>query len=142
MGMVLLLLWACETVPDWCTGRGDDADCDGTPDMQDRCDGTTLGSLVDRRGCSEEQAAGCSVHIQLPEDRAQLSKPSVFRWEGSCEHYLLQFSDDPDFTPLNSQTLYRGVATEVHVTPTARWWRVVGGNQGASSGFSTPPRRL
>jgi hypothetical protein len=136
----ILLLSACHGEPAWCRDRADDADCDGVPDAQDRCAETEAASLTDRVGCSENQAAGCTVALASPEDGA--SEVTAFRWTGTCDVYLLQFSDDPAFPPGSTRTAARSTALAVSASGTEKYWRVQGGRTGSSSGYSTAPREL
>lgn len=144
LAFLLLLTTGCseDTPPDWCIDRPGDADCDGTPDTEDQCDATPYNSLVDRRGCSENQAAGCNVTLSSPEDGERIKDDSIFRWQGNCEVYLLQFSDDPSFPLTATHTVARTNAKEVQAQAQGEWWRVVGGLKGSSAGKSTEARRI
>lgn len=137
-----LLLLACGKggPPDWCEGRADDPDCDGVATELDRCPDTELGAFTDRVGCSENQAAACSVSLSTPEDGAKAT--GAFRWSGTCDVYLLQFSEDPDFPPARTRTAARTTGQAVSATGTEKYWRVQGGRTGNSSGFSTPARTV
>ena len=138
-GLLLSMLMSCASEP--CSERTGDADCDGVPDASDACVETEPGALTDRRGCSGAQAAGCSVELTFPEDGAR--SPESFGWTGDCEVYVLQVSDHEDFPAGTTRSAWRGAAREVSLPlPEERYWRVVGGNEGVSASFETPPRRL
>lgn len=139
--MTLLLLLACTPeVPDWCRGREGDADCDGVTEAYDLCPETEIGAFTDRVGCSERQTAGCAVVPVSPADDAKA--PTSFRWSGDCDAYLLQFSDDPSFPPGATRTAVNTPDQAAVATGTERWWRVVGGRRGGSTGYATDPRRV
>ncbi len=128
--------------PDWCRDRADDADCDGVPDSSDRCVETPDGASTDRVGCSQNQAAGCAVEAIEPKTREKLEGDARFRWSGDCDVYLLQLSDDPAFPAGATRTALRTEASEVSASGDETWWRVVGGLDGASAGYSTPAREI
>lgn len=121
----------------WCTTRSDDSDCDGVPDGWDRCDETPMGARTDSRGCAEAQVAGCSVQALSPESGARLSGPARFRWSGTCDMWLLQFSDDPSFPAGATRTAVRTDVQQADATGTERYWRVVGGMHGVSAGATS-----
>jgi hypothetical protein len=141
--IALLLLPACkEELPEWCLSRADDADCDGSPDAWDRCPESPFGDSTDRLGCTEGQAARCSISPVEPDNKAKLDSPATFRWAGDCDVYLLQFSDDPAFPPGGTRTALKTTGKEVSADGTEAYWRVVGGLTGSSSGAQTPPREI
>ncbi len=141
--LIPILLLACSPdPPEYCVDRADDADCDGVPDAWDQCNNTAWGDPADRVGCSEGQAAGCSVRLVEPDDGARLEAPARFRWSGDCEVYLLQFSDDPEFPAGATRTAVRTDVQEVTASGTESYWRVVGGMSGSSSGAHTPVREV
>lgn len=144
MSIVLFLALACarQTAPAWCVDRSGDADCDGIADARDRCPETTSGALTDAVGCSDNQAAGCTVTLESPEDNDKLKGTGTFSWRGSCDVYLLQFSDDPGFAAGATRTADRTTATSLETTQTEEHWRVVGGLEGSARAFSTQPRRV
>lgn len=83
----------------------DDADGDGRPDERDRCPDSDPGVLVDSRGCSAKQAAGCDVSLVSPEDGASISGDSVaFEFDGDCEGFRVYTSTDPTF-PIHASHL-------------------------------------
>lgn len=137
--LVLLALLACSGGG---TCRGDDADCDGVPDLADHCPGSDPNALHDPAGCTEDQSAGCKVELLAPADRAAVVGETRFAWNGTCEEYLLQFSNDPAFPAGASRTDVRTEATEVVAGGRERYWRVVGGLHGSSTGFTAGPREL
>ncbi|MCB9793754.1 MAG: hypothetical protein H6741_13630 [Alphaproteobacteria bacterium] len=137
---LLTLLAACSGDP--CKDREDDLDCDGVPDALDRCAETPEGVRSDRLGCSETQAAGCAVLLAGPEDGARVEGPVSLRWSGSCEVYLVQLSDDPSFPAGATRTAARTEASEALVSGEERYWRVVGGLRGRSSGAESEARRI
>jgi hypothetical protein len=139
---VIWLLAACSRGPAFCAERADDADCDGVPDAADRCPESEEGAWKDRLGCTEAQAAGCSTALLSPEDRDRVTGPALFRWEGDCEHYLLQLSDDPAFPAAATRTAVRTAATEATASGNERYWRVTGGLRGSSSGAASEAREL
>lgn len=145
LGRVIALsyLVACgDPLPAYCRGRVDDADCDGVPDGVDLCPGSDAGALHDAAGCTEAQAAGCTVELSTPEDGAALQGETRFAWLGTCDAYALQFADDPSFPPGATRTAANTEATEVIASGRERYWRVVGGQHGASMGYAAPPRLL
>lgn len=144
VGAPALFATACDenAPPDWCLDRQGDADCDGTPDTEDQCDGTPYNSLVDRRGCLESQVAGCSVSVVGATGPQLAASDGFFRWEGNCDVYLLQFSNDPDFPLTETITAVRTEGLEVQSATRGEWWRVVGGLRGSASGAATEPRRI
>ena len=139
---LITLLGCQEEVPEFCLERADDIDCDGVPDDQDRCPASPMGDPTDRSGCTEGQAAGCSVTAVEPADNERLESPARFRWAGDCDVYLLQFSDDPSFPVAATRTGVRTTAIEVVAPGSEQYWRVVGGLQGSSAGALTPPREV
>lgn len=142
--LLLVALLACRpsAEPAWCVDRADDADCDGVPDATDQCPATDPEVLTDRLGCSERQTAGCIVTPVSPADGERPGEPARFRWSGDCHRYLLQFSDDPAFPAAGTRTAVRTEAQEVVATGEERYWRVVGGMDGRSTGFATDPREI
>lgn len=133
------LALACGPKP--CADRLDDADCDGVPDAVDACASTARDALTDRRGCSGDQVAGCSVTLRSPEDGARDATHA--RWVGDCDVYHLQTSDDPAFPVAATSTVYRGPAQELALPDgMATYWRVVGGLEGRAQGATTPAREL
>lgn len=142
--LLSILLTGCadNSLPEYCEGRSDDPDCDGVPDEWDQCPNSAIGDPTDRLGCSEGQAARCSVQLIEPEDNKRLDSPARFRWSGDCDVYLLQFSDDPDFPAGATRTALRTAASEVVVEGTEQYWRVVGGRDGSSAGATTPVREV
>lgn len=139
---LLAALVGCSQIPPYCKDRADDVDCDGIPDANDRCADSPLESPTDRLGCTENQAAGCSVSLVRPDDRENVKGEVAFRWTGDCDTYLLQFAEDPAFPAAATRTAIRTEAREVMATGSERYWRVVGGRTGSSAGFSTPARRI
>ncbi len=140
---LLLGLWAgCSTDPANCRGRADDADCDGVPDAVDRCPDTPVGVTKDRDGCSDAQAVGCTVQATFPGDGATVAGSPLFAWTGTCDVYLLQFSDDVTFPAGGTRTALRTTSTDVVSDGTERFWRVVGGLSGSSRQASSAPRGL
>lgn len=141
---LVFLAAACDenVPPEWCVERQGDADCDGTPDTEDQCDGTPYNSLVDRRGCLESQVAGCAVSLLTATAPTTPNSDGFFRWDGNCDVYLLQFSDDPEFPLTATTTAVRTESLEVQSTRHGAWWRVVGGMRGSASGAATEPRRI
>ncbi len=139
-----MLLAACggEVSPEYCQGRADDPDCDGVPEDWDRCPETALGEATDRLGCSERQVAGCSVALLEPDDGARLSAPARFRWNGDCDIWLLQFSDDPSFPAGATRTAARTEAHQVDASGSETYWRVLGGMSGTSSGVASESRAI
>lgn len=136
---ILALVVACREGPSSvCADRVDDADCDGVPDPGDRCPRTGSGELTDRLGCSETEAAGCTVRLVSPGAGERVSAPTQFRWEGTCEVYLLQLSDDPAFPPAGTRTALRTEGLAAVADGTERYWRVVGGLRGSSAGAASP----
>ncbi len=140
--LVLLLSGCASDVPDWCAGRADDGDCDGVPDIADQCPASPVGELTNRQGCTEAEAAGCSVRLLSPDDRERAHGATLFRWEGDCDVYLLQFAEDPAFPAGATRTALRTTATEAAVEASEPYWRVVGGLHGVSTGAATPPREV
>lgn len=127
-----------------CEDRADDADCDGVPDASDRC-GASVQGPVDRVGCADNERAGCVVLAEEPADGARVKGEAQARWSGTCDVYLLQVSDDPDFPAGATRTVARTSAESATLTPSAaeeRYWRVQGGVRGESASFSTPPRAI
>lgn len=139
---ILATACAVDATPEWCENRTGDADCDGTPDTEDQCDGTPLNSLVDRRGCLESQVAGCSVTLLEATGATTPGGDGFFRWNGNCDIYLLQFSDDAAFPLTATVTSVRTERLEVQSPTRGAWWRVVGGLHGVASGATTAPRRI
>lgn len=143
LGLVLFLIVGCgDGVPRWCDERADDADCDGVPDAADRCADSVLEAPVDRRGCTEAQAAGCTVVAAFPDDGAMVSGKPLFAWAGDCDVYRLELSDDPTFPPAATRTAARTGALEITTSGTERFWRVVGARTGGTSGAATEPREI
>jgi len=141
--LLSLFLTGCgDSIPEYCEARADDPDCDGVPDAWDQCPNTLIGDATNRLGCSEGQAARCSVRPVEPEDRARLKAPARFRWTGDCDVWMLQLSDDPDFPAGATRTAIRTSASEVLITGEEKYWRVVGGREGSSAAASTPPREV
>lgn len=138
--LVLLALIACSGSDGKC--RGDDVDCDGVPDLADHCPDSDPKALHDAAGCTEAQAAGCTVELLAPADRASVVGQTRFAWNGTCEEYLLQFSNDPAFPAGASRTAARTEGTEVIAGGRERYWRVVGGLHGSSNGFAAGPRAI
>jgi hypothetical protein len=127
-----------------CEDRADDADCDGVPDAADQC-GATVQGPVDRRGCADNERAGCVVLAESPQDGARARDEALARWSGTCDVYLLQVSDDPSFPPGATRTLARTTGETATLTPGAaeeRYWRVQGGLRGETASFSTPARQI
>jgi hypothetical protein len=127
-----------------CDDRADDGDCDGVPDATDLC-GATVQGLVDRRGCADNERAGCVVLAEEPTDGARAKDEAQARWSGTCDMYLLQVSDDPDFPPGATRTVARTSGEAATLTPSAAeegYWRVQGGVRGETASFSTPPRKI
>lgn len=139
--LLFLLLTACSRGVD-CADRADDADCDGVPDDADRCSATPASKLVDRQGCSENEAAGCVILPELPADGARVKGAATITWSGTCELTLVQLSDDPSFPPARTRTVARTRAEQAQVEGTEAYWRLVGGLSGHSAGYSTEPRRI
>ncbi|MEY3212639.1 MAG: hypothetical protein RIT28_3120 [Pseudomonadota bacterium] len=127
-----------------CEDRADDGDCDGVPDAADLCGATVLGP-VDRQGCADNERAGCVVLAETPEDGDRVKDAALARWSGTCDVYLLQVSDDPDFPPGATRTVARTTGVSATLTPSAAeegYWRVQGGVRGETASFSTPPRKI
>lgn len=140
---VLLFFVGCGSAgSDWCEERTDDGDCDGVPDDWDQCSETPADALTDSRGCSATQTAGCTVQALSPEEGAVLESPARFRWSGSCEVWLLQFSEDPSFPAGATRTVVRTTDKQVEAEGSEGYWRVVGGNHGVSAGATSPPRQI
>jgi hypothetical protein len=135
MALVLWLL-ACSPARDCSAG---DEDCDGVPDEADRC-AHSNGEPTDAGGCTDDQMAGCAVVADSPPDRSSVRGP--FAWHGTCDVYLLQFSDDATFPAGRTRTAARTTETTWTASSTERFWRVVGGRTGSSRGFTTEPREL
>ena len=140
--LLLLTLTTCarEPRPGYCLPRADDTDCDAVPDAWDLCPETAYDARTDPAGCSEGQAAGCTVSLASPEDGAAAT--SFFRWTGTCDVYLLQFSDDPAFPAGDTRTAARVDGQAVSGTGTETYWRVSGGRNGSAAAYATPPRRI
>jgi len=141
--LLSFFLMGCgDSLPEYCEARADDPDCDGVPDAWDQCPNSPIGDPTDRLGCSEGQAARCSVRPVEPDDNARLEAPARFRWTGDCDVWLLQFSDDPEFPAGATRTALHTEASEVTASGTEEYWRVVGGRDGSSAGATTPPRKV
>lgn len=141
MSLLLLLLTACSHGVD-CADRADDIDCDGVPDDADRCADTPADTFADRQGCSENQAAGCVVLPESPEDGARFSGPATFTWSDTCDVVLIQLSDDASFPPASTRTAVRSRDERAELEGSERYWRLVGGLEGRSAGYATEPRRI
>jgi hypothetical protein len=139
-----LLLWLLACAPErTCAG---DEDCDGVPDVADRCAGSNFERAIaeptDAAGCTDDQMARCVAELDRPPSAASARGPTTFGWHGTCDVYLLQFSDDAAFPVARTRTEIRTAREEWTTTSTARWWRVVGGRTGSSRGFTTEPREI
>ena len=128
-----------------------DADADGVPDPRDLCPDTAAGVEHDARGCSSEQASGCSVELLAPPSDAALGSSSVtFEFDGDCEGYRLYASTSPAFPPhrrhLLADMLPAGEVTVERASfPDAGaagvlYWAIEGSARGHV--FLTPPRTL
>ena len=140
-----LLLWllACAPVRT-CAG---DEDCDGVPDEADRCaesnEDQTKAEPTDAAGCTDDQMARCTVALDAPPPGGMAAGGATsFAWQGTCDVYLLQFSDDATFPAGRTRTEIRTAERTWVATSTERWWRVVGGRTGSSRGFTTEPREI
>lgn len=134
-----LLLAACGD-PGACPERAGDSDCDGVPDVRDFCSGTDPEALHDAAGCSDAQSAGCRVELLAPEDGADVLPEDRFGWNGDCDVWLVEFSDDAAFAPARTRVALRTQATESMIVAPERYWRVTGGRYGRSAGVSSPVR--
>ena len=145
---LLLLTSACklDMTPEYCVSRTNDMDCDGVEDTVDMCQGTAFNRLTNATGCSSEQLAKCSIQLVSPSSSRseQLSKDeeTSFRWDGTCDVYHLQFSNDATFPAAGTRTGSRTSENEAAVIVTEAYWRVWGGMTGNSHGTQTPAREL
>lgn len=144
--IILLLATGCgqDKTPEYCLNRSMDPDCDGIELMFDQCGGSDFGVRTDARGCSERQTTSCTVDLQSPYNNEKLTAglSTVFRWEGNCEVYLLQFSEDQNFHPASTRTAGRYSELQGEVIADETYWRVVGGMTGESTGVSTTGRLI
>ena len=144
----LLIISACSVnkTPEYCTARAGDMDCDGVEDAVDMCQGTAFGLLTDATGCSSEQLAKCSIELVSPSssrsEQISKSKEITFRWDGTCDLYHLQFSNDATFPPAATRTRVRTRDNEATTIVAEDYWRVWGGMEGNSHGAHTPAREL
>jgi hypothetical protein len=140
-----LLLWLLACAPARTCPAGDE-DCDGVPDEADRCAGSNddqaLAEPTDAAGCTDDQMARCTVALDAPLPNGRVAGSATFEWHGTCDVYLLQFSDDENFAAGRTHTEIRTTKQTWVATGTERWWRVVGGRTGSSHGFTTEPREI
>ena len=141
-----LLLWLLACAPAGRTCPAGDEDCDGVPDEADRCAGSnqdqTIAEPTDAAGCTDDQMARCTVALDAPPAHGTKAGSATFAWHGTCDVYLLQFSDDATFPAGRTRTEIRTAEQAWAATSSERWWRVVGGRTGSSHGFTTEPREL
>jgi hypothetical protein len=141
-----LLLWLLACAPAGRTCPAGDADCDGVPDAADRCPGSNAEQAIaeptDAAGCTDDQMARCTVALDQPLHSASASGSATFAWHGTCDVYLLQFSDEPTFPAGRTRTEIRTAQRAWAGAGTERWWRVVGGRTGSSRGFTSEPREI
>jgi hypothetical protein len=109
-------------------------------DLDDHCP-SSLYAPTDAVGCTEDQAAGCTVAIVQPEPGFVTEGETLFTWTGTCDVYLIQFAYDPSFPPGLTRSV-RTTVTEVALPGDERYWRVVGGKTGGSTGVATPAREI
>jgi hypothetical protein len=135
-----ILLWLFACVP---AGRtcADDGDCDGVPDVADRC-ARSSDEPTDAAGCTDDQMAGCAVELDAPAHHANVRGATTFAWRGTCDVYLLQFSHDAAFPAGATRTEARTAEPAFTTVSAERYWRVVGGRAGRSRGFTTEPREI
>ena len=137
-----LLLWLLACAPARTCPVGDE-DCDGVPDEADRCAGSNedeaIAEPTDAAGCTDDQMARCTVALDAPRPNARVRGSTTFEWHGTCDVYLLQFSDDETFPAGHTRTAIRTTEETWVGARTERWWRVVGGRTGGSRGFTTEP---
>jgi hypothetical protein len=140
-----LLLWLLACGPARTCPAGDQ-DCDGVPDEADLCAGSNedqaIAEPTDAAGCTDDQIARCTVALDSPGPDASAAGSTAFAWHGTCDVYLLQFSDDATFPAGRTRTEIRTTKQTWVATGTERWWRVVGGRMGSSHGFTTEPREI
>ena len=141
-----LLLWLLACAPPGRTCPDGDEDCDGVPDDADRCAGsneeTAVAEPTDAAGCTDDQMARCTVALDQPLHGTRAIGDTTFSWHGTCDVYLLQFSDEPTFLAGRTRTEIRTAEHAWTTTDAGRWWRVVGGRTGSSHGFTTDPREI
>ena len=141
-----LLLWLLACAPAGRTCPAGDEDCDGVPDEADRCAGSNedqpVAEPTDAAGCTDDQMARCTVALDGPGHGASAFGSTTFVWHGTCDVYLLQFSDDATFPSGRTRTEIRTAQQAWVAASTERWWRVVGGRTGSSRGFTTEPREI
>jgi hypothetical protein len=142
MALFALVLISCTRGQEPCADRVDDDDCDGVPDAQDLCADSEAGSVKDGAGCSEAQTAGCKVALLAPEPHAVVQGEVLFRWEGDCDVYLLELANDERFPPATTRTVARTEGLEAAARGDERFFRVVGGRSGVSSGAVSEIREL
>ena len=118
-----------------------DADGDGVADERDLCPDSTADTMTDARGCTAQQASGCSVALEAPADGASAGSDTVtFTFDGDCDGYRLYASDTAAFPPHRRHLLADMItAGDVDVsvatlpTPTAGntlYWAVEGSARG------------
>ena len=141
-----LLLWLLACGPAGRTCPAGDEDCDGVPDEADRCAGSNADQSVaeptDAAGCTDDQMARCTVALDAPPPDGMVAGATTFAWHGTCDVYLLQFSNDATFPAGRTRTEIRTTAQAWVTTSTESWWRVVGGRTGSSRGYTTEPREI
>jgi hypothetical protein len=136
-----LLLWILACAPATRQCPAGDEDCDGVPNEADRC-AQSSPEPTDAAGCTDDQMAGCTVSAAGPPDQATAQGAMTFTWTGTCDVYLLQFSDDVTFPAGRTRTEARTTDTAWTTTSAEPFWRVVGGRTGSSRGFTTEPRTV
>ncbi len=120
-----------------------DADGDGVADERDLCPESAADTRTDPRGCTAQQASGCSVTLETPADGAAAGSDTVtFTFDGDCDGYRLYASDSAAFPPHRRHLLADMIsAGDVDVsiatlpTPTTGhtlYWAVEGSARGHS----------
>ena len=141
-----LLLWVLACAPATRQCPAGDNDCDGVPDEADRCGASnaeqSIAEPTDAAGCTDDQMARCTLALDQPMQGASESGPATFAWHGTCDVYLLQFSEDAAFPPGRTRTEVRTAAHAWTTTSTEPLWRVVGGRTGSSRAFTSEPREI
>ena len=111
-----------------CSENYSDVDCDGVPDERDLCPATPEGELHDAAGCSAAQAATCVASPRWPEKGQVVeldSRDLEFRWDGTCDGYLVYLSPDPEFAPADTVVVGRSTSPRLVLTY-SRWKEVLG----------------
>ncbi len=132
-----------------------DADCDGVPNDRDRCAETPRESLHDAGGCAPTQVTTCVVSPRFPEADQEIDLEGLdlqFRWDGTCEGYVLYLSPDSTFPAARTVALARlsqpvALLTHEQWTQELReegegplYWQVRGGKEGRE--FVSETRRV